>query len=79
MIIEECNHYHDPCAGRGGDATPYLRARKPVLNAEYVEDGETTAQFCAADVAAGISGALFGVDLDGGTYEPCAPARLAGS
>ena len=74
MIIEECNYYQDPCTGRGGDATAYLKAGKPVLNAEYTEDGETTAQFCPADVAAGITGALFNVDLDGKTYEPCAPA-----
>jgi Glycoside-hydrolase family GH114 len=78
MIIEECNHYRDPCAGPGGDATPYLRAGKPVLNAEYTQDGETTAKFCAADLAAGISGALFDVDLGGKTYRPCAPAGRAG-
>jgi hypothetical protein len=75
MIIEECNHYRDPCSGPGGDATPYLHAGKPVLNAEYVEDGETTAKFCAADVAAGITGALFNVDLNGRTYAPCARVR----
>ena len=45
-----------------------------MLNAEYTEDGETKAQFCAADLAAGITGALFNVDLDGKTYKPCAPA-----
>jgi Glycoside-hydrolase family GH114 len=73
MIIEECNVYNDPCAGSGGDATPYLAAGKPVLNAEYTQDGETTAKFCAADTAAGIIGALFDVDLDGKTYTPCAP------
>jgi Glycoside-hydrolase family GH114 len=78
MIIEECNYYRDPCSGRGGDATPYLRAGKPVLNAEYVEDGETSAKFCPADVAAGIAGALFNVDLNGKTYRPCAPARSSG-
>ncbi len=75
MIEEECNRYHDPCAGPRGDATPYLRQHKPVLNAEYVEDGETTAKFCAADVQAGISGALFNVDLNGRVYRPCAPAQ----
>jgi hypothetical protein len=74
MIIEECNYYKDPCAGRGGDGTAYLKAGKPVLNAEYTEDGETTGKFCAADIAAGITGALFNVDLDGKTYRPCAPA-----
>jgi hypothetical protein len=78
MIIEECNYYHDPCAGSGGDATPYLRLGKPVLNAEYTQDGETTARFCAADLAAGITGALFDVDLGGKTYRPCAPASRAG-
>ena len=74
MVIEECNHYQDPCAGSGGDATAYLAAHKPVLNAEYVEDGETTTKFCSADITAGITGALFSVNLSGGTYQPCAPA-----
>jgi Glycoside-hydrolase family GH114 len=73
MIIEECNFYNDPCAGSGGDGTPYLDAGKPVLNAEYTDDGETTARFCPADTASGITGALFDVNLDGKTYEPCAP------
>jgi Glycoside-hydrolase family GH114 len=73
MIIEECNAYDDPCAGSGGDATAYLAAGKPVLNAEYTQDGETTAKFCPADAAAGIIGALFDVDLGGSTYTPCAP------
>jgi hypothetical protein len=81
MIIEECNHYRDPCAGAGGDATAYLRRGKPVLNAEYTQDGERTGRFCASDVAAGISGALFSVALDGPRdYHPCPPAgerRLA--
>ncbi len=76
MIIEECNRYEDPCAGPHGDGTPYLSRHKPVLNAEYVQDGETTARFCSADVAAGISGALFSVDLNNARdYVPCAPAR----
>ncbi len=71
MIIEECNYYDDPCAGPGGDATPYLKAGKPVLNAEYTQDGETTSRFCPADIKAGIVGALFNANLAGGTYEPC--------
>lgn len=75
MIIEECNYYKDPCAGPRGDATPYLKRHKPVLNAEYVEDGETRAHFCGRDRAAGITGALFNVDLDGRIYKPCAPSR----
>jgi hypothetical protein len=73
MISEECNAYADPCAGPGGDATPYLAAGKPVLNAEYTQDGETTAKFCLSDTAAGITGALFDVNLDGKSYAPCAP------
>ena len=75
MIIEECNYYDDPCSGSGGDATAYLAAGKPVLNAEYTQDGETTSKFCSADLTAGITGALFSVDLSGGTYQPCAPAK----
>jgi len=71
MVIEECNSFDDPCAGSGGHATPYLSAGKPVLNAEYTQDGETTSKFCPSDVAAGISGALFDVNLAGGTYSPC--------
>jgi len=73
MIIEECNFYNAPCAGSGGDATSYLAAGKPVLNAEYTQDGETTAKFCPGDGAAGIIGALFDVGLDAKTYQPCAP------
>jgi len=79
MVIEECNHYNDPCAGPGGDASAYLAAGKPVLNAEYTQDGETTSKFCAADTAAGITGALFSVELSGGTYQPCAPAGATSS
>ena len=37
-----------------------------------MDDGETTAAFCAADVKAGIVGALFSLDLDGSLFEPCA-------
>ena len=73
MIIEECNYYNDPCTGSGGDATAYLARHKPVLNAEYTADGETTDEFCSADETAGIVGALFSVDLDGSTYQPCRP------
>jgi hypothetical protein len=77
MIIEECNYYNDPCAGSGGDATPYLTRDKPVLNAEYTSDGESTGRFCDSDVGAGITGALFDVDLDGRLYQPCpAPAQV---
>ncbi|HYB27098.1 MAG TPA: endo alpha-1,4 polygalactosaminidase [Solirubrobacteraceae bacterium] len=73
LIIEECNYYDDPCgsATQPGDATPFLKAGLPVLNAEYTQDGETTAKFCPTDNADGIYGALFDVNLAGGTYEPC--------
>jgi hypothetical protein len=73
MIIEECNYYNDPCSGPGGDASAYLAGGKPVLNAEYTSDGETTAKFCSVDEAAGITRALFDVSLDGTTYQPCKP------
>jgi hypothetical protein len=73
VITEECNHFHDPCAGRSGDWDAYLAAGKPVLNAEYASDHETTAQFCPADERAGIIGALFNVLLDGALYRPCRP------
>jgi hypothetical protein len=71
-LSEECNRYDDPCAGPGGDWDAYLHAGKPVLNAEYTQDGETTAKFCSADRRWGIWGALFGVDLNRPTpYKVC--------
>lgn len=71
-LSEECNYYDDPCAGPGGDWDAYLRLGKPVLDAEYVQDGESTAKFCPADRRWGIWGALFGVDLSGGSpYGVC--------
>lgn len=71
-LSEECNYYHDPCAGRGGDWNAYLRRGKPVIDAEYVQDGETTAKFCAADRRWGIWGALFSVNLSSGSpYAVC--------
>ncbi len=71
VITEECNAYHDPCAGRRGDWRAYLAAHKPVLNAEYTQDGERVAKFCSADQRWGIWGALFSVNLDGSLYRPC--------
>jgi hypothetical protein len=72
VISEECNRYADPCAGAGGDWDAYLAAGKPVLNAEYVQDGEATARFCPADDGWGIWGALFSVALNAATdYQPC--------
>jgi hypothetical protein len=71
VITEECNYYDDPCAGLGGDWDAYLAAGKPVLDAEYVQDGETTGKFCSDDDSWGIWGALFSVALSGATYQVC--------
>jgi hypothetical protein len=75
MIIEECNAYDDPCGADGDNVQDYVNAGKPVLNAEYTQDGETTAQFCSADNALGINGSLFSVDLDGSLYASCTKGR----
>jgi hypothetical protein len=72
VITEECNAYHDPCAGPRGDWNAYLAADKPVLNAEYRQDGESATKFCPADQRWGIWGVLLSVNLDGAkTYQPC--------
>ena len=68
MIIEECNKYNDPCSA---DASPYTSLGKPVLNAEYTNDGESTGSFCSSDISLGITGALFDLNLDGKSYTPC--------
>jgi hypothetical protein len=62
MLDEQCNQYAECDTTR-----PYLTAGKPVLNAEY----SGRADFCAADNAAGIMGALFDLNLTGATYTPC--------
>ena len=62
-LDEQCNQYHE-CAS----FEPYLAAGKPVLNAEY---SLSTSSFCAADNAAGIMGARYGVELNGSSFEPC--------
>jgi hypothetical protein len=66
ILDEECNQYSE-C----DTLLPYVAAGKPAWNAEYTEDGATTASFCAADVSAGITGALFALALDGSVFEPC--------
>lgn len=66
VLDEQCNQYRE-CAA----FEPYLRAGKPVLNAEYRRSSYPG--FCAADQRLGIEGALFGLSLDGSTYEPCPP------
>jgi len=63
VLDEQCNEYSE-CAS----FMPYLRAGKPVLNAEY---NLSTSQFCAYDNRVGIMGALYNMNLDGTTYQPC--------
>lgn len=63
VLDEQCNEYAE-CSS----FQPYLRARKPVLNAEY---NLQAPQFCAADNAMGIMGALYSINLDGSEYQPC--------
>jgi hypothetical protein len=62
IITEQCNQY-----GTCGQLTSY-EGQKAVFNAEY--SPETTADFCAADDASNINGALFDVALDG-PRSPC--------
>jgi hypothetical protein len=63
VLDEQCNEYSE-C----DSFQPYLSDNKPVLNAEY---NLQTSQFCPADQSAGIMGALFNLDLDGNTFQPC--------
>jgi hypothetical protein len=66
ILDEQCNKYSE-CS----KLAPYIRANKPVWDAEYTSDGETTAMFCPPDVSAGIVGALFALALDGSVFQPC--------
>lgn len=63
-INEQCNQYQE-CA----KLDPYLRADKPVLNAEY--QSSLYPGFCRTDRASGIMGALYNLALDGSTYRVC--------
>jgi hypothetical protein len=68
VLDEQCNQYEE-C----GSFRPYLQAGKPVLNAEYQR--RLYPGFCANDSRLGISGALYGLQLDGSLFRPCpAPA-----
>lgn len=64
VLDEQCNQYRE-CRS----FEPYLRAGKPVLNAEYQRS--LYPGFCRADERAGIMGALYGLALDGRVYRPC--------
>jgi hypothetical protein len=66
ILNEECNKYSE-C----DTLAAYPAAGKPAWNAEYTDDGETTAKFCSADASANIIGALFSLDLDGSVFQPC--------
>jgi hypothetical protein len=66
ILDEECNKFAE-CA----KLAPFVAAGKPAWDAEYTEDGETTAQFCTPDGNAGIVGALFSIKLDGTLFQPC--------
>lgn len=65
-LNEECNLY-----GECNTEAPFVNAGKAVFNAEYSDDGETTAKFCAADAAAHMNGVLYKLSLDGTTFQPC--------
>ena len=64
VLDEQCNQYSE-C----GSFAPYLRAGKPVLNAEY--SAALYPRFCAADAHLGISGALYALALNGSRFRPC--------
>jgi hypothetical protein len=69
-LDEQCNQYSECSSFR-----PYIKAGKPVLNAEY--KGSLFPEFCAADASAGIMGALYNLDLNGRLYKPCWTAAHA--
>jgi hypothetical protein len=62
-LTEQCNQYSE-CS----DFALYLRAGKPVIDAEYKLKNS---RFCAADTSAGIVGARFNLALNGKRFEPC--------
>jgi hypothetical protein len=64
VLDEQCNQYQE-CSS----FEPYLRAGKPVLNAEY--RSALYPGFCAADKRAGIMVALYNLALNGRTFKPC--------
>jgi hypothetical protein len=64
VLDEQCNQYHECAAFR-----PYLRAGKPVLNAEYQRS--LYPGFCTNDARLGISGVLYALELNGTLFKPC--------
>jgi hypothetical protein len=61
VLTEQCNQY-SPC----GDLSAHF-GHKAIFNAEYQT---ATTAFCPADIALGINGAKFPVNLNG-TRSPC--------
>jgi len=68
VLDEQCRQYRE-CAA----FAVYLRAGKPVLDAEYSR--RLYPAFCRADASAGIMGALYNPSLDGRLYQPCWAAQ----
>jgi hypothetical protein len=65
-ITEQCNQYRECSSFQS-----YLRAGKPVLNAEY--KANLYPGFCSTDNSLKIMGALFNTALDGSRFKPCWP------
>jgi hypothetical protein len=63
-LVEQCNEYRECSSFR-----PYLKAGKPVLDAEY--ERSLYPRFCTADRRAGIMGALYNMALNGQVSRPC--------
>jgi hypothetical protein len=63
LLAEQCNQYHECSAFR-----PYLKAGKPVLDAEYSLPRES---FCSRDRGLGIMAARYNLALDGRVFAPC--------
>jgi hypothetical protein len=63
VLAEQCNQYSE-CSS----FEPYLRAGKPVLDAEY---DLPRSGFCAHDRALGIMAARYSLALDGRVFRPC--------
>ena len=61
-LDEQCNQYSE-C----GTLSPFTAANKAEFNAEY----RSSNAFCAADIAAHITGARFDLNLTGATDVPC--------
>jgi hypothetical protein len=63
-LDEQCNEYAE-CSS----FQPYLSSGKPVLNGEY--QSSLYPGFCSADNRLGMMGALYDLNLDGASYQPC--------